>query len=103
MLSVVCENAYIYSMWSGELEVYNGKVETKRPDKPNMGVFVGEGKIFTCSNDPSQVYNAVVWLPERDDELAKSYLIDYEECQIAILSRKIRHHQDKIKRIKRGL
>lgn len=53
-------------------------------------------KRFLCSKEPRVVYNAVVWLPERDDDLARNILIKYEENVIALLQEKIDNHYVKM-------
>lgn len=96
---VIQEHAYIYSMWSGILRVYEGSVRSL----PTRTVFVGNkpgGKDLHCSDTFGEVYNAVVWFPFRDDDLAKNTLIRYELDAIAKLKEKIDAHINKISLIK---
>lgn len=92
---------YVYSMWSGRLIAYKGTAYTSIHE--GMANFYTESdKKIQCSTEPGTIYNAVIWLTERDDELAKKLLIDYEEKQISKLQEKIDNHRHKIKTIKEG-
>jgi ribosomal protein L24 len=90
-------NVYLYSLRMGELKVYEGEVrKTVNLD----GIFITETGNIACSSEPRDVYNGVVWLPEKHDNLAKSILIQYEEAEIAILKEKIEYHSNIIRNLK---
>lgn len=90
---LVRKNCYLYSLWSGQVKVYEGDVyERWRVD----GIFVTKTKNFTCSTKPEVVSNAVVWLPEPNERLARQILIQYHEKEISKLKEKIDNHINKI-------
>lgn len=103
---------FVYSIWSGELRVYEGDMHLIRPSwrsqmlgenlEPRVGIFKNAVKRFECSTNPGVVHNKIVWLPERDDDKARQILIAYEETQIAKLQEKIQNHQAKINTLKEG-
>ena len=80
---------FMYSLWSGQLLVYEGEVVKTVSMDDDLGRFDGKTKSFMCSIRPGVVCNSVVWLDERDDEKAKIILINYEEFQISILREKL--------------
>lgn len=92
--NIIQDPAYIYSMWSGKLRVYKGVIRSL----PTRTVFIGKpgGKDLHCSETFGEVYNAVVWFPFRDDNLAKKTLILYELDAITKLKEKIDAHFNKI-------
>ena len=55
------------------------------------------------SNAPGVVYNAMVWLKERDDVLAAGLLVEHESYQIAQLKEKIKNHENKIDILYKGV
>lgn len=94
---IINKNAYLYSLWDGQLKVYEGDVhETWTP----LGTSVTKMNTMACSKEPKTVYNSVVWLEERNDNLARACLIIYEEAEIAILQEQMEHHQNKIRILK---
>lgn len=102
--NIIIENAYLYSMWSGRLKAYEGSVYVYHGAATRPASFVIKNeKRFMCSDKPGEVCNAVVWLAEKDDKLARKILIEYEEKQIAALMEKVENHQSKIFILKEGL
>ena len=93
------ENGFLYSLWNGRFMVYEGCVTPSVFDD-NLGNFKTRTKTINCNIKPKVVYNAVVWLSTRNDELAKQILIEYEEVQIIKLQFKIDNHLTKIKVLK---
>ncbi len=91
------EGVYLYSLWNGRLMVYEGDIYE---DVRGGGTFVSKTKRFGCSLDREVVYNAIVWLEEHDEQLAKHILIEYEINQIARLQEKIDNHLHKIRILK---
>ena len=100
-LEIIIERAFAYSLWSGQLKMHEGKVykhprggailESNNPRSP---------RLLNCAREEKEIYNAVVWLSEQDDELAKRILIEYEEIQIEKLQEKIDNHRNKIRILK---
>lgn len=92
------ENAYLYQIQKGILNVYEGDVH--KTWKDYEGAFITNTKNRACSSKPKLVVNAAVWLTERNDDLARELLSKYEEEEISILERKIENHRLKIKILK---
>jgi len=87
-MKLLMMNAYLYSLWSGEFKVYEGDVyESIYGDI--RGAFKTGLKKFRCSNKPVVVYNSTVWLPNRNDNFAKTILIEHENAEIDKLRKKI--------------
>ena len=92
-IKLLRKNCHLYSLWSGQLRVYEGDVHERwRAD----GTFVTTTRNFACSVEPEIVHNAVVWLPEQNESLAKQILIQYHEKEISKLKEKIDNHLNKI-------
>jgi len=92
---IIVEKAFLYSLWSGKFRVFEGDIRESGIGG-HCGLFGSRIKRFLCSKEPRVVYNAVVWLTERDDNLARSILVKYEENAIALLQEKIENHYTKI-------
>lgn len=54
------------------------------------------GHWIYVSGDPGVMYYRKVWLPERDDELAKKLYIEYHEGKIKELERQLDAHKQVI-------
>ena len=87
-------NAYLYQIQKGVLNIYEGNVH--RTWKEYEGAFITKTKNRMCSSKSEFVCNAAVWLHERNDDLARALLIQYEEEEISILNKKIENHKMKI-------
>jgi len=96
VFKLITDCGVLYSLWSGELKSYTGKIE-QVGKRPTDGLFTNKIKRFGCSINPGEVSNAVVWLPIKDDEKAKNILIEYENNQILKLNEKIENHRHKIR------
>lgn len=92
---LIKENAYLYSLWSGQFKKYKGNVYRSRYNKNNIAFNNGH-KNMQCCESPGIVCNAVVWLEEDDENKARSILINYELSQIEKLKDKIANHEYKI-------
>lgn len=92
------EKVYLYSLWSGMLKVYEGDIYSS--PWAGQGSFLSDGKRKGCSLEPKKVHNAMVWIPERDDQLARVILIQYEEMEIKKLQDKIENHLNRINILK---
>ncbi len=94
------KEGFLYSVWSGELRVREGKVVIGNPFRETYTFISKDAVSVTCSNHPGEVYNAMVWLEERDDQKAKELLIDYYQNKIDDLKEVIQGHQNKINLLK---
>jgi len=100
-VKVIQEKAYLYSLWSGQLKIYEGVVyKSVYTRNNNVAKFVTKVKRFTCSAESGVVHNSVVWFVEQDDEYAKAILVGYEEAAISALQERIDNHLQKIKALK---
>lgn len=101
---LISDRAFLYSTWSGVLKVTTGKVlQVKRFE--SIGTFCSENdeKIVTCHLEPEKIYNAMVWLPERNDEKAINCIMKYHEKEIEKLKNKIENHLNKMVTVKGGV
>jgi len=91
---------YVYSMWSGK---FLGKpARIVHQDHRSIAVFKDD-KYVVVNKMPGQMYNAIVWLEERDDAVAASLLIEHEMKQIGLLHDKIENHEYRIKLLKANI
>lgn len=91
---IISDNAFLYSTrLGGILKVTSGKVlKILRVNGFDLyGTFCSENdeKIVSCNLHPEKIYNAMVWLPERNDEKAIDLLVKYHEKEIKKLKTKI--------------
>ena len=96
---------YVYSLWSGQFLCKEADFVTN-PDSrvENLyGAKTKAGKFMWVSNTPGVVYNAMVWLEDRDDERAVRILIEYQNQQITLLEEKILNHKHKINILAKGV
>lgn len=92
---------WIYSLWSGVFRTYEGYIQASIPHS-DQGRFITANRSFQCSIHHGVVFNAVVWLSERDDDLARELLVTNELHNIDKLREKIENHQSKINILKEG-
>lgn len=99
----IIEKVFLYSTWSGKLRVMDGIIISTKI-KSTLVTFIDNStkKVINCYAEPEEVYNAMVWLPERNDKKAKEILIKYHETEINELKEKIEGHLTKINIIKEG-
>jgi hypothetical protein len=95
------DKAYLYSLWSGKLKVYEGPIYGT--EYSDTGTFKTKEKRFKCSNQEGVVANSVVWLSEKDDKRAKKILIEYWESGKAVLQERIDNYDKKIEVIKKNM
>lgn len=103
---IISDTAYLYSTWSGNIAIKIGRVvEHQGFRNTGTGTFIDENeiKIVSCHLEPGKIYNASVWLPQRDDEKAKEILVKYHENEIKKLKEKIENHINKINIIQGGI
>ena len=91
---IICEKAYLYSIWTGKLVVREGYVRhtscLKTSDK-ELGYFVilKNNEKRTQSIKPGTVYNGMVWLTENNSNKAIDLLISDKQSKIDDLQSKI--------------
>lgn len=94
---------FVYSLWSGRFICKQGKLVQLGDLEDHLAYIYFDGKRLLVNNSPFVVYNAMVWLEERNDTLAASLLIDHERNQIKQLQEKIGNHQNKIDILYKGM
>lgn len=101
---------YLYSIWRDYLKIYEGEAitleyinENHRRIKPRrVSLFVmNNGKKFGCSEEPGVVFNKMVWLTEKNDDIGRDLLIEYERLCIERLKEKIYGHRHTIEILKK--
>ena len=100
------KEGYVYSLWTGRFQCKKATIKQYPDDSRNRGLSYARFADGTCIEvniSPLLVYNAIVWLEERDDITAAGILVDYQEQQIAKLQEKISNHQHKIQILKGGI
>lgn len=91
---------YVYSLWSGRLLVKKATINEYPADSRNVGLSYArftDGSYVVVNKDPAKMYNAMVWMEDRSDEIAIGLLIEHEMVQIEKLQEKIGNHNHKIK------
>lgn len=101
-MSNVVQGCYLYSRWRGEFEIHEGDVYASK--------FVGTSyfkynagrkeKRIRCGPEPNIIYNRVLWMTERNDDLARELFIAHEEDCVKELQLKIAWHKKNILKIK---
>jgi hypothetical protein len=101
MANVIYKGGFLYSVWSGQLKVYEGDVyDAEYQTKQGRFYAPSIKKGFQCGLQAGEVFNAVVWLAEENKELALQMLISNEELSMAILQEKMDNHINKIRILK---
>lgn len=91
---------YLYAMWHDRITIKEGHVDLRNFHGRREAVFYYGDKIFErnrCHPESGKVLNGRLWLPERNDELARKLLIEYNEQCIEELRVKISKHEEKIR------
>jgi len=96
---------YLYSLWGSKVKVYEGSLTIRSTDKHHLNEYAifhanDVCKTLQCGVKPFIVFNGFVWMEERNDELGKKALIDYEDMQIRRAYEKIENHLMRIQIIK---
>lgn len=91
---IICENAYLYSIWSGKLVVREGYVRHTsclKTTEKDLGYFIilKNNEKRAQSIKPGVVYNGMVWLTENDPNKAIDLLIADKQFKINGLQDKI--------------
>jgi hypothetical protein len=97
---------YVYSLWSGRLLIKEAVIIKYQEPSRHVGLSrakFSDGKYVVVNEEPSQIYNGIVWLPEQSDDIAVEMLIEYQNMQIAKLKEKIGNHEYKIETLKNAL
>ena len=100
------KEGYVYSLWTGRFQCRKATIKQYPDDSRNRGLSYARFADGTCIEvniSPLLVHNAIVWLEEKDDIIAASILIKYQEQQIAKLNEKILNHKNKIQILKGGI
>lgn len=104
MTKVKRDNVYLYSRYRGRFDVFQGDVRPSNytRDRYSQFVFMRNGKEshLQCSNNPGVIHHSVLWLPIRDDKLARKLFIEHEEDAIQALKDNIEQRKLNIKQIK---
>lgn len=100
---VICEGVFLYSLWSGEFKLYEGRIVVGENYKYGMARFIGAKKEMICSSKEAEIYNSIIWLRNRDDQKAVNTMIKYQEEQITKLKKKIDNYLNKINLIRGGI
>ena len=103
---IIAENAFIYSVYGGSFRCYKGFIIATE------SFFTGKSKKHArfrntktglwCSEKAGEIFNGVVWFPEKDDEKAKELLIKDLNKKVEILNKKIENLNDLIMILKDG-
>ena len=76
-MRIIQEHAFIYSLWNGKLNAYEGTIYGGYA--LGYGSFQSREKSFAVTAlRPGEVYNALVWFEEKDDKAAKKIFIKHE-------------------------
>lgn len=98
MTAIKRDDVYLYSRYSGRIEVYQGYV---RPYTRYGARFTfkrgSKDAYLQCPLEPGVVHHAVVWLYERDDQKARDLFIEHERNAICELQEKIKRREWNIK------
>lgn len=100
---VICEKAYLYSLFQDGFRVYEGKVIYIEIFIDGKALFVGKKKSFSCSLYQGKILDSKIWFSERNDQEVVDILIKCHEERISELKKKIENHLSKINLIKGGV
>lgn len=100
---VVCEKAFLYSLWSGEFKRYEGTIVAGANYKDGLAYFTNKKKNIMCSSNEGTIWNSIIWLTDRDDQKVIDAFVKYQEEKISELKKKIDSHLNKINLIKGGI
>lgn len=100
---IICEKAFLYSLWTGEFKLYEGRIVTGEKYKDGMARFIGEKKEMICPSKDGEIYNSIIWLTDRDDQKVIDIMVKYQEEKIEELKKKINNHLNKINLIRGGI
>jgi hypothetical protein len=80
---------YVYTLWGGTFNCYDGDI-VPSSSSPEYGSFMATNHYrVTVSMTSGKVHNAIVWLPEKNDDEAKNLLAKYCNDEIAKYQQKI--------------
>ena len=116
MLHIISKTkGFLYCIKHNKLTIREGHMATLRLEDPNRicecfcykdpdGILIdGERMNWSnCAKTPGEVHNDLLWLEDRDDELAIELFISREFMRIEELKKSIHKYERKIKMI-RGL
>lgn len=97
------DKVYLYSRYRGRFDVYEGDLRSSNYGRGRYYQFIfkrnGKESCLQCSGESGVVHHSVLWLPERNDQLARDLFIEHERTIIKELQDKIEHHEWNIKQI----
>ena len=95
---LICEKAYLYSLWTGRIRVFEGKViKINNGYRTKIRHIDDDTKMSRdCGEGSGVVANKMLWLPEKDEGKAREIFIEYERMQIKRLEEQIHNHEDVI-------
>lgn len=99
MKEIIAEEAWLYHTWGGTFKIYFGTVYASVYENDTLFASFKTtfGKRIGCSVKEKIVHNNVVWLSEKNDELAAEILIEDVKNKILIHRDKIENLEAKIK------
>lgn len=99
------ENVFKYTVRNGKLFVHEGNVVANGGHK--LVCFKHEGSRVRCPKSDEfgivQANGPSLWMAERDDKLAASLFIEFEEQKLEELHKQINIKTELIRMLKRGL
>lgn len=100
VLDKVISEGFLYTLWNGQLKIREGIVVESRRCSKREAIFRHGSRYCDwtrCSPEPRALVHAHLWLPERDDALARELLIEYYTENIKRLEKQIEGYQANIK------
>lgn len=97
---------YLYSRYRGKFEVHYGNIfpmnyDRRRNEYVKFSYSNGRfDKHTTCWAKPGVMHYGALWLPERDDELARKLFLEYEKDCVKELEERIARHRSTIEVLK---
>ena len=91
---------YVYSFWSGEMTCREVTIVTNGRGPNARAYFTDDRGGMGVHREPKKLYNAIVWLEEKDDALGASILIRHQQQQIAKLQKTMGNRNNAIQILK---
>lgn len=86
----IIEDAFLYILLPEEVKIYRGTININVEGFDGIGDFKSiHGERFVCSNKSNEFFNSMVWLENRDDQLASDIMIKYHEDITASIKKKM--------------
>lgn len=94
-------DAYLYMNYRGSIRVYNGVSDDRVLSKYSIFYPTNGKKHYVCCAHRAVVYNRMVWLTIRDDELARDLLMAAEELMREAGRKKVQQHTLTLKKLQK--